>query len=164
MAEQGKERDVFIAQGAVVDGDVTIGSGSGIWFNAVVRGDTERIRIGSRTNIQDLCILHADPGFPLLVGDNVTVGHGCILHGCTIGNNCLIGMGSVILNGAVLEDNVVLGAGSLVTQGKTIPAGTMAFGRPAKPVRALTQEECAGIGDSADEYVHLAAVRLEEMA
>ena len=149
------DRDVFIADGVVIDGDnISIGKDSSVWFNSVIRcDDAESITIGERTNIQDLTMIHTGPGYPVSIGDEVTVGHMCMIHGCTIGSNTLIGMGSVIMDGARIGNNCVIGAGSLVTEGKTIPDGTMAFGRPAKVIRELTADEIRGIGLSADHYV-----------
>lgn len=153
------DESVYIADGAIVNGDnITIGKDSSVWFNSVVRCDEEQsITVGERTNIQDLTMVHVGTGYSVSVGDDVTVGHMCLLHGCTIGNNTLIGMGSIVMNGAVIGENCVIGAGSLVTEGKTIPDGTMAFGRPAKVVRDLTPEEIEGIRYSADTYVEEAA-------
>ena len=133
--------DVVILQGAVVRGDVTIGNGSSVWFNAVLRGDEDKIRIGEGTNIQDCAVLHVDKGYPMTIGNGVTVGHGAILHGCTIGDNSLIGMGAIVLNGARIGKNCIIGAGALVTSGTEIPDGWMAFGNPAKPVRRMKEEE-----------------------
>ena len=130
-----------IFPGAQVVGEVTVKDGASIWYQAVLRGDDAPISIGKGTNIQDGCVIHADPGCPVLVGEGVTVGHGCILHGCRIENHVLVGMGTIILNGAVLEEYSMVGAGSLVTGGTVIPSGMLAFGRPAKPVRPLTPEE-----------------------
>ena len=115
----------YVAPGAQILGDVEIGSECGIWYNAVIRGDSDTIRIGNRTNIQDLCVLHVDRDFHLTIGDNVTVGHGAIVHGCTVGNNVLIGMGAIILNGAAIGDNCIIGAGALVTEGAQIPSNSV---------------------------------------
>ena len=144
---------VFLAPGSHVIGEVTIGENCGIWYNAVIRGDSNAITIGRNTNIQDNAVLHLDKEQPMKIGDNVTIGHGAIIHGCTIGNNVLIGMGAIVLNGAVIGDNCIVGAGSLVTQGKEIPAGSMLYGNPAKVVRSLTAEEIASITESAHHYV-----------
>ena len=115
----------YLAEGAIVKGDVTIGEDSGIWYHATVRGDTEKITIGSRTNIQDNAVLHVGAGHALTIGDDVTIGHSAIVHGCTVGNNTLIGMGAIILNGAVIGNNCIIGAGALVTQNMEIPDGSM---------------------------------------
>ncbi len=144
--------DYWIAEGAQVIGDVLLDAGCSIWFNAVLRGDNERISLGAGSNIQDGAVCHTDPGLPLSVGRNCTIGHMAILHGCTIGEGSLIGMGSVVLNGAVIGSRVLLGAGALVTEGREIPDGTLAIGRPAKPVRDLTDAELIGLEDSASRY------------
>jgi carbonic anhydrase/acetyltransferase-like protein (isoleucine patch superfamily) len=149
----------FIAAGAQILGDVHIGAESSIWYNCVIRGDVNKIRIGARTNIQDLSLLHVtDGGDPTIVGDGVTVGHSVILHACTIGNHSLIGMGSVVLDGAEIGELVLLGAGSLVTSRTKIPPRTKAFGRPAKVVAELTDEEIRSLEESAVQYVALARV------
>lgn len=155
--------DAFVHTSAVVIGDVTIGALASIWCNAVIRGDVNAIRIGARSNIQDGSVLHvshktaADPGgAPLTIGANVTVGHLVILHGCSIGDDCLIGMGSIIMDQARLEPMVLLGAGSLVPEGKVLQSGYLYLGRPAKQIRALSDSEKAYFGYSADHYVNLA--------
>ncbi|MFZ5590547.1 MAG: gamma carbonic anhydrase family protein [Bacillota bacterium] len=135
------EPPVYIAAGARVIGRVIVGQGVSIWYNSVVRADVDTITIGSKTNIQDNCTLHEDPGFPLVIGEKVSVGHGAILHGCTIHDLALIGMGAVVLNGAVVGRGAVLAAGSVLPPGKEVPAGHMAMGSPAKVVRALSAEE-----------------------
>ena len=148
---------VFVAPSADVIGDVEIGSNSSVWFNAVIRGDVHFIRIGERTNIQDISMLHVTrKTHPLIIGNDVTVGHHVTLHGCAISNRVLIGMGAVVLDGAVISDNVIVGAGALITEGMTIPPFTLAFGAPAKVKRALTEEEIAFLGKSAQYYVALA--------
>jgi len=141
-----------IAKGAVVYGDVSIGEKSSIWYNAVVRGDDGRISIGKYSNIQDNCTVHLDQGHDVKIGDYVTVGHGAVIHGCTIGNNCLIGMGAIILNGAVIEDDCMIGAGTLITQGKVIPKGSMVLGSPGKVIRRISSEEKNGITENAMIY------------
>jgi len=160
---------VFIDPSAVVIGDVVLGDDSSVWPLVSVRGDMHRIRIGARTSVQDnsvLHITHAGPynpdGFPLLIGDDVTIGHLAMLHGCTIGNRVLIGMGSMVMDGAVIEDDVVLGAGSLVPPGKTLPSGHLYVGRPAKAVRALTDKELAFFTYTAGNYVRLKDKHLAE--
>jgi carbonic anhydrase/acetyltransferase-like protein (isoleucine patch superfamily) len=146
----------FVAPGAHIIGDVTIGRDSSIWFGAVLRGDVHHIEIGDRTNIQDGSLLHVTAGtHPLIIMSGITVGHGVTLHGCTIGSNTLIGIGSVILDGAGVAENTLIGAGSLVTEGTQIPSGVLAFGRPAKPVRDITPEEIARLRESANHYVDL---------
>ena len=148
--------DVFVADGARIAGDVEIGEGSGVWFNAVVRGDVNFIRIGKRTNVQDGAVLHVTKeDYPLIVGDDVTIGHLAVLHGCTIGSNVLIGMGAIVLDGAVVEDNAMVGAGALVPPGKVVPAGTLAVGSPARVARELRPEEVEGLGKSAEGYAEL---------
>ncbi len=145
---------VFIAPSADVIGEVSIGAESSIWFQCVVRGDVNTIRIGKRTNIQDHSMLHVDRrDCPLVVGDEVTVGHRVMLHGCTIGNRCLIGMGAIVMNKAVIGDESVVGAGALVTEGKTFPPRSLIMGVPAKVARALTDEEVALLQKSANNYV-----------
>ncbi len=141
--------------GAVVVGDVSIAAHCGIWYNAVLRGDIASISVGKGTNIQDCCVLHTDTGFPLQVGDHVTVGHGAILHGCTVGNNSLIGMGAIVLNGAVIGNNCIVAAGALVTSGTVVPDGTMIMGHPAKRTRPLTAQEMDGNRQSAEHYMQL---------
>lgn len=137
------DESVFVAPGAKIVGRVKIGAGSSIWYNAVVRGDADTVVIGCGTNIQDNCSLHEDPGFPLVIGDRVSVGHNTILHGCAIGDGALIGMGSIILNGAKIGAGAVVGAGSLVLHGMEIPPGHLAMGVPAKVIRQLGEDEAA---------------------
>ncbi len=143
----------FIAQGAIVVGDVSIGANASVWFNAVLRGDTEALTIGDETNIQDGAVCHADPGFPLIIGEGVTVGHRAIAHGARIGSHSLIGMGSIVLNGASIGENCLVGAGALVTQRMTIPDGMLVLGSPAKVLRPVTDEEIAMIRRTAADYV-----------
>nr|MCR4655153.1 gamma carbonic anhydrase family protein [Lachnospiraceae bacterium] len=128
---------------------------------AVIRGDAEKISIGSRTNIQDNCVLHIDSGSPMRIGSDVTVGHGSILHGCSIGDNTVIGMGSIILNGAKVGNNCMIGAGSLVAQGKEIPDGTLAYGNPVRIVRPMTDKEIEKNAFSAEHYVNEARASLK---
>ena len=155
--------DAYLDPAAHVIGDVTIGSHSSLWPGVVVRGDVNRIRIGARTNVQDNSVLHNSHdseylpgGSPLLVGDRVTIGHGAILHGCEVGELCLVGMGSVILDGAVLEPRVMLGARSLVTGGRVLRSGHLYAGSPAREVRPLSARELEYLAYSADHYVRLA--------
>lgn len=143
----------WVADSAEVMGEVSLGEEVGIWFGVVVRGDTAPICIGARTNIQDLCVLHADVGQPLTIGSGVTVGHQAMLHGCTIGDDSLIGIGAVVLNGARIGKGCLVGAGSLVTEGKEFADGSMIIGSPAKVVRSLTPEQLLGLKLSADHYV-----------
>ncbi len=143
----------WVADSAQVMGSVELADNTSIWFGAVIRGDTETIRIGRGSNIQDGSVLHADVGKPLTVGENVTVGHLVMLHGCSIGDGSLIGMGSVVLNGAKIGKDCLVGAGSLVTEGKEFADGSMIVGRPAKAVRQLDAQETAGLRMSAAHYV-----------
>ena len=147
------DKSVFIAEGAKVIGNVEIGKSSSIWFNAVIRADSDKIKIGDNSNVQDNAVIHTSAGFSVRIGDNVTIGHGAIVHGCTIEDNVMIGMGAIVLNGAVIGENSIIGAGTLVTQEKIIPAGSLAFGTPVKIVRQLTDEEIQSILDNADSYV-----------
>ncbi|MGM0410212.1 MAG: gamma carbonic anhydrase family protein [Bacillota bacterium] len=149
------KENVFIAEGSKIIGDVFICSKASIWFNAIIRGDLGPIKIGKNTNIQENSTLHIDPDSPLIVGDNVTVGHNAVLHGCTINNNSLIGMGATILNNANIGENTIIGAGALVPEGKNIEEGSLAVGVPAKVVRKLTEEEIKSIKESADHYYQL---------
>jgi carbonic anhydrase/acetyltransferase-like protein (isoleucine patch superfamily) len=131
----------FIAQNATVAGNVTVERGGSVYFGAVIRTESEPIVVGEESNIQDNCVLHADPGFPVTVGRGCTVGHGAILHGCTVGDNTLIGMGAIVLNGAKIGKDCLVGAGALVTQGAVIPDGSLVLGSPAGVKRALTPAE-----------------------
>lgn len=155
MEKQKTNGSTVIMEGAIVVGDVTLGEDCGVWFNTVIRGDVAPITIGNGTNVQECSVLHCTEGFPMAIGDGVTVGHNSILHGCTVGNNTLIGMGSTVMNGAVVGNNCVIGAGSLIPGGKVIPDGMMAFGRPAKVIRPLTEEEIEGNRQSRDTYMRL---------
>ena len=132
---------VFVAPGAMIIGDVTIGEGSSIWFNSVLRGDLEPIRIGCRTNVQDGAVIHMDKGIPCLIGDDVTIGHGAILHSCAIGNEALIGMGAILLTGSVIGERALIAAGTLVREGQEIPPGFIAMGVPAKVRREVAEAE-----------------------
>ncbi len=143
----------FVADNATVVGKVRLKSNANVWFNAVLRGDNEWIVVGANTNIQDAAVLHADPGIPLHIGDNVTAGHTVMLHGCTVGNNSLIGIGSIILNHAKVGQNCIVGANSLVTEGKEFPDGVLIIGSPAKVVRDLTADEIKHNTWSANHYV-----------
>jgi carbonic anhydrase/acetyltransferase-like protein (isoleucine patch superfamily) len=149
-------RGAFIAPSATLIGDVEVGAESSIWYGSVLRGDVEPIRIGERTSIQDNSVIHATGGWhPTSVGNDVTVGHGVILHGCVVRDRVIVGMGSIVLDQAEIGADTILGAGSLVPPRKTIPSGVLAVGRPAKVVRELTPEELAQIKDSARIYVEL---------
>ena len=143
----------WVADSAQVMGDVTLGEGANVWFGVVIRGDTATISVGKGTNIQDNSVLHADEGVPLVIGDNVTVGHQVMLHGCTVGDNSLIGIQAVVLNGAKIGNNCLVGAGSLVTEGKHFPDGCMILGSPARVIRQLTPEQIDGLRMSAQHYM-----------
>ena len=146
------ERTVYIAPSAIVTGDVILSNDVSIWHGAVLRGDMGAIRIGQRSNIQDNCVLHEE----VTVGAGCSVGHGAILHGCTIGDNCVIGMGAILLNGAVLAEHCLVGAGAVVTGKMNAPAGSLILGNPAQVVKPLTQEQIDYIHKDADIYVELA--------
>ncbi len=143
----------WVADSAQVIGDVTLGEDVSIWFGSVLRGDADSLHIGAGSNIQDASVLHADLGKPLVVGERVTVGHQVMLHGCTIGDESLIGIGAVILNGAKIGKNCLVGAGALVTEGKEFPDGSMIIGSPAKVVRQLSPEQIEGLRKSAQHYI-----------
>jgi len=143
----------WIAASASVAGRVHIGRDVGIWFGASLRGDDEALEVGDGTNVQDNAVLHADPGFPLVIGRGCTIGHGAIVHGCTIGDNTLIGMGSTVMNGARIGPNCVVGANALITEGKVFPDNSLIMGAPAKAVRELDGEALAGLQMSAQVYV-----------
>ena len=149
------EKQIFIAPGAYVGGDVTLGNQIGIWYNAVVRGDSGSITIGDKSNIQDNCTIHTDPGYNVVIGKKVTIGHNAIVHGCTIGDNTIVGMGSILLNGAVIGKNCIIGAGALVTGKTVIPDNSLAFGNPAKVIRQLTDDEIESNHKNALHYVEL---------
>ena len=142
----------FVAPGAVIRGEVHLAENSSVFYNAVLRGDRAPISIGEGTNIQDNCVVHVEYDLPVTVGKNVTVGHGAILHGCTVGDETLIGMGAIVLNGAQIGKGCLIGAGALVTQNAVIPDGCMAVGSPARVKRPLTPEEMDGLRRSAADY------------
>lgn len=146
-------QSAWVADSAQVMGNVVLAEDVSIWFGTIIRGDTETITIGYGSNIQDASVLHADIGKPLTIGDNVTVGHKVMLHGCTIGDESLIGIGAIVLNGAVIGKNCLVGAGALVTEGKEFPDGSMIIGSPAKAVRQLTPEQIEGLKLSARHYI-----------
>ncbi|MEO7243463.1 MAG: gamma carbonic anhydrase family protein [Variovorax sp.] len=143
----------WVADSAQVIGDVTLGDSASVWFGAVLRGDTERLTIGRRSNVQDLSVLHADVGCPLTVGEGVTIGHQVMLHGCTIGDNSLVGIQAEILNNARIGRNCIVGAGAVVTEGKEFPDGSLIIGAPARVVRTLDAESAARLRESAEHYV-----------
>jgi carbonic anhydrase/acetyltransferase-like protein (isoleucine patch superfamily) len=142
----------WVADTAVVIGKVRIKAGASVWFGAVLRGDNEWIEIGERSNIQDNCTLHTDPGFPLTVAEGCTIGHNAILHGCTIGNNTLIGMGAILLNGSQIGSNCIIGAGALVAENKTVPDNTLVVGSPARKLRDNDEAAVKLIAKAAETY------------
>ena len=161
--------DAFIADTALIIGDVHVGSQSSIWFNVVIRGDVNRIRIGNRTNIQDLSLLHvkgynnaSSPGSPLEIGDNVTVGHGVTLHGCTLKNNVFIGMKAIVMDRVVVGEGAMVAAGSLVPEGTVISPGTLWMGAPAKFKRSLSPDEKIKFAEIAESYINLSKKYLNE--
>jgi carbonic anhydrase/acetyltransferase-like protein (isoleucine patch superfamily) len=147
------DQNVLIASGACLVGDIKIGEGSSIWFNTVIRGDVNYVRIGAGTNIQDNTVIHVtDGGDPTIIGDNVTVGHSAVLHACTIEDQCLIGMGAVILDGVTISKGSLVAAGSVVPPGKSFPQHSLIMGSPAKVKRSLNEKEIADLKESADHY------------
>ncbi len=152
---------VYLARGAIVVGDVEIGERSSVWYNAVLRGDINAIRIGSCTNIQDNTVLHLADDLPCLLGDYVTVGHLAIVHACTVGNGALVGMGATVLDGAEIGPESIIGAGALVTKGTKVPAGSLVMGMPAKVVRSVTPKEVEEVRALAEKYAANAAYCLE---
>lgn len=145
----------YISESVDIIGDVTIEENSNIWFGTRLRGDMNRILVGKNTNIQENSVIHVDTNYPCLIGKNVTIGHGAIIHGCEICDNVLVGMGSIILNGAKIGKNTIIGAGSLVTQGKEFTEGVLILGNPAKVIRELSEDEIESIKRSASNYVNL---------
>lgn len=155
---------VFVAPNASVIGDVVIGDSSSIWFGVVVRGDSFPIRIGARTNVQDNAVVHVTGGKAATsIGDDVTIGHLALVHGCTIGDRCLVGMGSIVLDGAVVEDDCIVAAGTLLTPGTRVPAGSMVMGRPGKVIRKLTDADRDAVRDAARHYVENANTFLNSL-
>ena len=144
--------DSWIAPDTNVIGNVVVQQGASIWFGTTIRGDNEQILIGSGSNVQENCVLHTDIGFPLRIGENCTIGHKAMLHGCVIGDNSLVGMGATILNGAKIGNNCLIGAGALITEGKEFPDGSLVMGAPGKVVRALDAVAIQGLGASALHY------------
>ena len=155
--------NAWFAPSADLIGDVRLGARASVWFGAVIRADNTPIVIGEESNIQDGAIGHSDPGLPLTIGSRVTVGHQAILHGCTIADDCLVGMGARILNGAVLETECVVGAGALITEGKTFPAGSLIVGSPARAIRQLTDAERQALRISAAHYAEKAMRYAEDL-
>jgi carbonic anhydrase/acetyltransferase-like protein (isoleucine patch superfamily) len=155
------EDGAWVADNATVLGDAEIGAGSGVWFGAVVRADTESIRIGRDTNIQDNCVLHADPGAPLTIGDRVSIGHVAVLHGCTVESDVLIGMGAVLMNHARIGSGSLVAAGAVVVEGTVVPPGSLVAGVPGKVRRELTDDELEHVRTNARQYADLARRHLE---
>jgi len=143
----------WVADSAQVMGKVVLAEDASVWFGAILRGDNETLRVGRGSNVQDGAVMHSDPGYPLTLGENVTVGHQAMLHGCTIGDGSLIGIQAVVLNGAKIGKHCLVGAGALVTEGKEFPDGSLIVGSPAKVVRQLTPEQMEGLKRSAEHYV-----------
>ena len=154
----------WIAPGAYVIGEAYLGEQSSVWYGAVLRGDTEPIRIGARTNVQDGCVLHADPGYPAVVGEGCVVGHKAVVHGCEIGANCLVGMGAIILNGAKIGEGSIVAAGAVVPEGREFPPRSLIVGIPAKRVGDVSEEQTADIARGANEYVERAAAHRKSLA
>ncbi len=154
---------VFLAPSATVAGDVEIGEGASIWFNVVIRGDFQPIRIGKNTNVQDNAVIHVMANVPTEIGDEVTIGHNAIIHARKIGNNCLVGMGSILLGYTEIGDNVVIGAGTMITQHKKIPSNSLVYGNPAQIIRALREDEIEALHDSALDYRKVAENYKAEM-
>ncbi len=149
------DKDTFLAPGSQIIGKVCIGAGSSVWHNAVIRGDMNSVTIGKNTNIQDNSVVHVDSDYPTILGDNVTVGHGAVVHGCKVGNNVLIGMNSTILDGAEIGDGSIVGANALVSQGKKFPPGSLILGVPAKAVKELSEDEIKELESHALKYKKL---------
>lgn len=154
----------FIAPGARIYGDVTIGPEVFVLFGAVIRAELDRIEVGARCNVQDNAVLHCDEGVPCLVGERVTIGHGAVVHGAVVGDRALIGIGARALNRSVIGEGAWLGAGSVLTEGKSIPPRTLAIGTPAKPIRELTEEELGRADEGVDHYLEIAAAYREILA
>lgn len=143
----------WVAPGATIIGKVTLARGVGVWFGVVMRGDNERITVGEDSNVQEYAVLHTDMGYPLTIGTGCTIGHRAIIHGCTIGNNTLVGMGATVMNGARIGDDCLIAAGALIPEGRSVPPGSLVIGVPGKPVRPLGAEEIAANRKSAAHYV-----------
>ena len=153
----------FIADNATLIGSVILHNQASVWYNAVVRGDSDIITIGERSNLQDAAVLHTDPGIPLTLGNNVSVGHQAMLHGCTVGDGSLIGIGAIVLNHAVIGKRCLIGAGALIPEGKTFPDGVLVVGSPGRIVRELNPEEQAGLLENADIYVRRSRLYREKL-
>lgn len=159
---ENTSRPLYAGQNAVLDGkeeNIHLGENVSIWHNAVIRADSDQVIIGDGTNIQDGCVVHEDPGYPVILGKNVSVGHGAILHGCQVGDNTVIGMGAIVMNGAKVGKNCLLAAGTLVSEHKQIPDGSLVMGVPGKVVRTLSPEEIAGNEENARHYIEKAKER-----
>lgn len=152
-----KESGTWIAPTASVIGQVHLRKDSSIWWGAVLRGDYDAITIGEATNVQDNCVIHTDPGYPVVIGNRVTLGHNAVVHGCTVGDNSLIGINSTVLNGVKIGKNVLIGSNTLLTEGKTIPDGVLVLGSPGRVVRDLSSEEIARLPGFSDRYVQNAS-------
>jgi carbonic anhydrase/acetyltransferase-like protein (isoleucine patch superfamily) len=147
---------IIVLKGAIIDGKVNLDKNSSVWFNAVLRGDIEPINIGKYSNVQDNCVIHSSTGYPVNIGNYVSVGHAAVLHGCTIENNCIIGMNATILNGAIIKKNSIVGAGAVVTEGHEFPENSLILGVPAKAIRTLDKDQVKNITDNATKYVEMA--------
>ncbi len=147
------DRGAYVAPGATLIGSVVMECEASVWFGVVIRADNDQIKIGAGSNVQDNSVLHSDPGFPISIGQRVTVGHSVMLHGCAIGDNSLIGIGSTVMNGAVIGENCIVGAGALITEGKTFPDGSLIIGTPAKTIRPLSEEQIAGLAHASQSYI-----------
>ena len=145
--------DFYVAESASVIGKVRLANDTSVWFGAVLRGDNESITVGENTNIQECAVIHTDPGFPCILGSNVTIGHQAMLHGCQVGDNSLIGINAVVLNGAKIGRNCLIGANALVTENQEIPDGSLVIGSPAKPIKQLTTAQIQKLKESAEHYV-----------
>ena len=152
---ENNKDSIVICPGAQVIGDVELGQDVSIWHGAIVRGDTDSIKIGNRSNIQDNCVVHCTKGYPVEIGDNVSVGHAAVVHGCRLDDNVLIGMNATVLNGAHISKNSIVGAGAVVSEGKEFPEGSLILGVPAKAVKQVTTEQIEMIQNNADNYVKL---------
>jgi carbonic anhydrase/acetyltransferase-like protein (isoleucine patch superfamily) len=152
-AVETEGEDYYIAPSAVLIGGVRLGRNASVWWNAVLRADNEPIVVGERSNVQDGCVLHTDPGFPLTIGSNVTIGHMVMLHGCTIGDGTLVGIGSIILNGTKVGKNCVIGANTLLAENKDIPDNSLVVGSPGRVLRTLTDEQIEMVAGAAESYV-----------
>ena len=156
-------RSAWVAPGAYIIGDVSLGEDSSVWYGAVLRGDTEPIRVGARTNVQDGCVLHADPGYPAVVGEGCVVGHKAVVHGCEIGDGGLVGMGATVMNGAKIGEGSVVAAGAVVPEGREYPPRSLIVGIPAKHIGEVSDEQAADIERGASEYVERAAAHRQSL-